>query len=117
MLVLQVVLFTNLAMVHAKRGDSDEVLKAADEALKLDPNCCKALYRKGTVLLARNDLEQAAECQRLALKHGPSDPGSSFSKGVQKELAKIKKRQAAENKKDAKKFGGACPATAGRLPI
>eukprot|EP01052_Picozoa_sp_SAG31_P027468 SAG31_NODE_2575_length_5453_cov_7.045013_7_plen_219_part_00 len=32
---IKVVVFTNMAMVHAKKGNMDEVLKAADEALKL----------------------------------------------------------------------------------
>ena len=47
-----------------------QVLSCAEEAIKLDPTCYKALYRRGCMLAKKNNLEEATSELNKALEHG-----------------------------------------------
>ena len=69
---------TLLADSHFGRGQLDEALQAAQEALTIQPDFFLALRTKGDVLLGRGDAETATEVLTEAVKQNPSDYRARF---------------------------------------
>ena len=97
---MKVAIFTNMAVVEAKLGNQEAVFKNCEEALKLDENCVKALFRRGSIYSKRTDFDRAqADFDKLLSVDPDNAP-------VKKELALLKKRVAKETAKSKKQFGG-----------
>ena len=97
---MKVTIFTNMAVVEAKLGNQEAVFKNCEEALKLDENCVKALFRRGSIYSKRTDFDRAqADFDKLLSVDPDNAP-------VKKELALLKKRVAKETAKSKKQFGG-----------
>lgn len=63
---LSLSVYLNKSLCYQKLEDLDEVRHACDEALSLDPNSVKALYRRGLALLTLGEIENAlADFQRV----------------------------------------------------
>jgi FKBP-type peptidyl-prolyl cis-trans isomerase/Flp pilus assembly protein TadD len=97
---INVAVLTNSAICHTKLGDTDGALKSCNEALKLDTDCVKALFRRGATRSKKGLLQEAAADLKRAYKLDPANTQ------VRKELQLLKKRQAAEKAAEKKKFGG-----------
>jgi FK506-binding protein 4/5 len=91
---------TNMAMCYEKLGDEEAVLKNCEEALKLDENCVKALFRRGCINSKRGNFDIAVADLRKAQSIDPPNGA------VKKALAQHKRRQAAQDAKDRKRLGG-----------
>ncbi|KAF4711607.1 RNA polymerase II-associated protein 3 [Perkinsus olseni] len=82
---LTVTLYNNISAVHCKLSEYADAVKAADDALKINPTCSKSFYRRGYALtkmkrwrLAKRDLEKSGEFR--ADDHGqPSPEDSAFT--------------------------------------
>ena len=97
---IKITLFTNMAMVKSKMGDEEAVLKNCEEALKLDENCVKALFRRGGIYSKRINFERADADFKKVLSIDPENAA------VKKEIALMKKRMAKETAKSKKQYGG-----------
>ncbi|KAF4702189.1 RNA polymerase II-associated protein 3, partial [Perkinsus olseni] len=82
---LTVTLYNNISAVHCKLSEYVDAVKAADDALKMNPTCSKSFYRRGYALtkmkrwlLAKRDLEKSGEF-RADHDGQPSPEDSAFS--------------------------------------
>ena len=73
----------NLAAAQMKLEAYDAALRSLQLVLTCQPTNVKALFRKGKVLMAQNQVADAAEVLREALKHSPEN------RTVQAELNKV----------------------------
>ncbi|MGH0171178.1 UNVERIFIED_CONTAM: hypothetical protein FKN15_060602 [Acipenser sinensis] len=62
----------NLAAVHIKLERYDDALETSSSVLELDPDNVKALFRKGKLLSAKGEFQEAMETLKKALKLEPS---------------------------------------------
>eukprot|EP00927_Polykrikos_kofoidii_P065597 TRINITY_DN61336_c0_g1_i1.p1 TRINITY_DN61336_c0_g1~~TRINITY_DN61336_c0_g1_i1.p1 ORF type:complete len:436 (+),score=65.55 TRINITY_DN61336_c0_g1_i1:69-1376(+) len=74
---------TNAAFCHLKCLKFDECVNACNEALSFDPNNAKALFRKGTALHMKDELDSAERVLRKAVSISPKD------KAIRQELEKV----------------------------
>mmetsp|Transcript_756 Transcript_756/g.924 ORF Transcript_756/g.924 Transcript_756/m.924 type:complete len:753 (+) Transcript_756:106-2364(+) len=96
-------LHLNTAMCHIKLEAWDFAMKQLDEAITLDPNSCKALYRRALVLERKKDFDEARKELLKAKKIEPDD------KAVARLMERVEiqiKRQKAKAKKMAQKMFG-----------
>eukprot|EP00668_Euglena_longa_P011340 GGOE01013735.1.p1 GENE.GGOE01013735.1~~GGOE01013735.1.p1 ORF type:complete len:197 (-),score=82.85 GGOE01013735.1:301-870(-) len=94
---LSVVLNLNLAQANLKREKWDDAIRFASEALSLDENNAKGLYRRGKAYFSKGDLDGAkADWTTL---HG-IEPQT-----VAKELKQLEKAFAAHKQKEKAAFG------------
>mmetsp|Transcript_11818 Transcript_11818/g.14701 ORF Transcript_11818/g.14701 Transcript_11818/m.14701 type:complete len:760 (+) Transcript_11818:157-2436(+) len=96
-------LHLNIAMCHIKLEAWEFALKHIDEALKIDPESCKALYRRALVLEKQKDFDKAKNDLLKAQKISPDD------KAVIRLMERVNiqiKRQDAKAKKMAQKMFG-----------
>jgi len=70
---IMVVLNLNLSLCHLKRGKPLEAIKHAKDAIELNPQECKAHYRLAQAFKANNDLDQAQEAFKEAIKIQPDN--------------------------------------------
>jgi len=96
--------YLNLALCYLKSpGKETKVIQNCDEALTLEPNNVKALFRRGSAYLANKEYEKAKKDFKAALQ---SDPNN---KAAQRQLAIAEKRiqEQAQKEKNmcAKMFG------------
>ena len=68
---LRVALLLNVSLLRLKRGDCDEALSRAREAISLAPSNAKAHYRSACALLQSGDLEGARSEAEFAAKLAP----------------------------------------------
>ena len=101
----KVLLLSNLAMVAYKMGDEKKCIKHCTEALEIDTDCVKCLFRRGMLYSKRGgrgfsqDFAKAkADFAHLARIL----PNSQ----LRKEAALLQKRVAAHKAKERKAFGG-----------
>ncbi len=66
-------LWNTLGTCLAEQGDMETALVFFDEALRIDPTFCKALYNKANALLAQNEPALAIETCDAAIHHGALD--------------------------------------------
>lgn len=67
------IFFSNRAQVHIRLENYGSAILDCDEALKLDPNMVKALYRKGVSQMAILQYKEAQANFKLILKKLPND--------------------------------------------
>ncbi|XP_022247070.1 peptidyl-prolyl cis-trans isomerase FKBP62-like [Limulus polyphemus] len=70
---LKLLCHLNMAACQLKCKKFDLVVKNCTEALKIDPQCVKALYRRGSALLALQDYDQAKKDLEKAHELNPID--------------------------------------------
>jgi tetratricopeptide (TPR) repeat protein len=61
----------NLAAAHHKQGRSDRALQHARNAVELDPQNPKALFRRGRALLLKGDIDAAGDDLSAAMRLEP----------------------------------------------
>lgn len=92
---IQVTLYCNLASCYIKLENWDQVLRNCEEALKLDPKCVKALFRRGSYHEAKKDWDQALVDYRTCAEINDSEDKlvTKASDRVKKEIAKLKDKE------------------------
>lgn len=76
-------------MCYIKQQSWKKALSECDEALALDGNSAKGLYRKALVLEKMNDFEAAAQVAKRGLSIAPEDVGmTKLAKRVEAKKAK-----------------------------
>jgi len=91
---------TNLSICHSKLKDDAKTLKAANEALKLDSSCIKALYRRATVNITAGNL---LEAKKDIVKMLRIDPKNKSATNLN---ARLQKDQAARDARDRMRYRG-----------
>lgn len=97
---LHVTLQSNMAMVYLKLENYREAMKAADTALKHDPNHAKSLFRRGTARAHIGMHEEAKADLQQAAKLAPTDAG------IRAELERIKQIIQTAREREKKAFSG-----------
>ena len=97
---LRVTLQSNMAMVYLKLENYREAMKAADTALKYDPNHAKSLFRRGTARSHIGMFEEAKSDLLQAVKLAPSDAA------IRNELERVKQVIQAGKEREKKAFSG-----------
>mmetsp|Transcript_102501 Transcript_102501/g.153628 ORF Transcript_102501/g.153628 Transcript_102501/m.153628 type:complete len:407 (+) Transcript_102501:31-1251(+) len=95
---LQTVLNLNIAVVKSKLKAWKDVKKHAEEALKLQPQNIKALYRKGIALSGLDDWNEAELVFKKGLEQDPEN------KDFKRELLRLQKKIKMQNEKDRKMY-------------
>ena len=70
---LKVKCWNNISASHLRVQEYTSAKKACDSVLKVDPNNVKALFRKGKVLIAENEFEEALELLKKANSLDPEN--------------------------------------------
>lgn len=91
---------SNIANVQFKQKDFVGAIESCSNALGLQPDFVKALYRRGESHLALDELERALEDFTNALALAPNDPA------IKKSLARVKERLNTEDRHQAKTWAG-----------
>eukprot|EP01134_Creolimax_fragrantissima_P002727 CFRG2727T1 len=103
MFKLHMAILNNLAQAHLVIGDTEKARKICDEALEMDGNNVKALYRSGCVWMATKDYGAAVINFKRLLEH---DSGNiDAAKKLKLANSFIKKEQDAEKKLFAAMMG------------
>jgi FK506-binding protein 4/5 len=97
---LKVAVTNNLAACHAKLKNFDEVLRLSNEALQIDANNVKALFRRAQVRGSRGEDEEARADLEKALQF------DSNNAEIQRALREVKQRLAAERERARRLFAG-----------
>lgn len=84
---------TNISLVHFKRKQASESIKKAKEAIELSPNDVKAHYRLAMGHKLNNDLEQAREAIKEAVR---LEPNNELIRKEFKELSALKNQKEKE---------------------
>ena len=95
---LKVQLYSNLAMCHLKAENWSETITNCNEALKIDPNNIKILYRRASARLSYGILDDATRDVARGLE---IEPGNKELKALQQ---KINARAKAEKQEEKKMF-------------
>jgi len=98
---LFVFLSSNLAMCQLKLGKLDRAIKSCSDALSIDPNHAKSLYRRGKAYLENSewrDLEKSRLDLEAAKKITPDD------KAIDLLLARLEKLEDEENQAMRKQY-------------
>lgn len=85
-LELRATILSNLAASQMKMEEFNEALESIDQALTLQPENVKALFRKGKILAAKCDVETAIEAMMHALNLDPEN------KAIAHELSQLNTR-------------------------
>ena len=94
-------LYLNLAQCYIKLENYDNVIRNCDEALSIEPNNAKALFRRATAYETKKDWDKALEDLKKAALANPDD------KAIPKAEERIKRMVAKEKAKDKKIWGNA----------
>jgi len=97
---LSVAVFLNMAACHLKVNNAERALDDCNNAINLEPNNVKALFRRGQAYLLQRDTDRAREDLEKALKLSPTD------KAIQQELRKLKDMEKQQLAKQKKAFAG-----------
>lgn len=95
---IQVSLNLNIAVIKSKSKEWSEVLKHAENALKIQPNNLKALYRQGIAMSETDNWNDAERTFNKGLELEPDN------KDFKRELAKLKKRVKLQNDRDKRMY-------------
>jgi peptidyl-prolyl isomerase D len=94
--LLLVLLSSNLSMCHLKQGRINRAIKASTDALDVDPNHSKSLYRRARAYMEASewrDLEKARRDLEEAKKSAPND------KAIETLLVQLAKLEKIEDQK------------------
>ena len=94
-------LYLNLAQCYIKLENFDNVIRNCDEALSLEDNNAKALFRRAAAYESKKDWDKALQDLKNAALSNPDD------KAIPKAEERIKKMVAKEKAKDKKIWGNA----------
>mmetsp|Transcript_48906 Transcript_48906/g.62775 ORF Transcript_48906/g.62775 Transcript_48906/m.62775 type:complete len:449 (-) Transcript_48906:133-1479(-) len=98
---VKLALYLNLAMCWTKLENLDQVFKCASDALILEPNSAKALYRRAMVYEKRKDFDKAKKDLQLANQQ----PGSEGDKAIATLLKRVDIQIKKEKEKEKKIYG------------
>jgi len=93
----------NLALAYMKMENPDQALRYANDALVIDENHGKALYRRASVYFEKKNWEGASKDLKKALISTPDD--KALLKLLEKVDAQIKRQKLKEKKMAQKMFG------------
>ena len=93
----------NLALAYIKLQNLDQALRYCNDALALDENNTKALYRRASVYYEKKNWEGASKDLKKALTLVPDD--KALQKLQEKVDAQIKRQKLKEKKMAQKMFG------------
>jgi tetratricopeptide (TPR) repeat protein len=93
----------NLALAYLKMQNPDQALRYANDALAIDENHSKALYRRASVYYEKKNWDGAAKDVKKALQTEPED--KALLKLQEKVEAQIKRQKLKEKKMAQKMFG------------
>jgi len=100
-------LHLNIAMTWLKITDAenhlDQAVRSCDEALALDGDCVKALFRRATAREAKGQYDEAKADLKRAAELAPDD--SAVPKLMKRVDAQIERHKAKEKKMYGKMFG------------
>ncbi|XP_038073276.1 peptidyl-prolyl cis-trans isomerase FKBP8-like isoform X1 [Patiria miniata] len=91
---LKVKCYNNLAAAQLKIDAYDPALKSCSNALDIEPENVKALFRKGKVLASQGEYEQAIGTMKEALSREPSN------KVIHNELSRLTNRESKERQSE-----------------
>ncbi|OMJ74576.1 hypothetical protein SteCoe_26475 [Stentor coeruleus] len=97
--MIKVQLYSNLAICDIKAENWSEAIKNCNEALKLDPNNIKILFRRGTAKSNFGLLDEALKDAQRGLELEPNN------KDFKQLQAKIKEKAKKEKQEEKKMFG------------
>lgn len=98
---LKVTLYSNLAACYVKLDNWDNVLRNCDEALKIDPNSTKALFRRSSYYEHKKDWDNALKDLKKCSELNPED------KLIAKAVERVRKEIQKEKDKEKKMWGNA----------
>jgi len=93
----------NLALAYLKMQNPDQALRYSNDALAIDENHTKALYRRASVYYEKKNWDGASKDLKKALKNAPED--KAIMKLQEKVDAQIKRQKMKEKKMAQKMFG------------
>ncbi len=93
----------NLALAYLKMQNPDQALRYSNDALAIDENHGKALYRRASVYYEKKNWEGASKDLKKALISTPDD--KALLKLLEKVEAQIKRQKLKEKKMAQKMFG------------
>ena len=93
----------NLALAYLKLANPDQALRVCNEALAIQENHAKALYRRASVYYEKKNWDLAGKDVKKALKEAPDDKAL---KKLQDRIDAQMKRQKLKEKKMAQKMFG-----------
>jgi len=101
-IAITVLALSNAALSHSRLGEHKMVVKSATKALKWDPKCEKALYRRGIAYLALEDGENAKrDLKDYNDNNKFVQPVAQQKLELAKTMAKEQKRLGIENPRQA----------------
>ena len=83
----------NLSLTHMRRNNAPEAIKHAKDALDLDPQNCKTLYRLSQAYRQNNDLDMSIETMKKAIE---IEPNNRTLRKEYQEIDSLKKRKEKE---------------------
>jgi len=99
---LKLASFCNSATCYLKQGKLEQALDQVENALKVEPDYPKAIWRRGQIYLERGNLDWARRDLRIAAKAFPTEAT------IRKELALLdekEEKQKKKHEKEKKKMG------------
>lgn len=93
----------NLALAYIKMKNADQALRYANDAVAIDDQHTKALYRRASVYYEKKNWSEASKDLKKASKAAPED--KAILKLQEKVDAQIKRQQLKEKKMAKKMFG------------
>ncbi|CAJ1949077.1 unnamed protein product [Cylindrotheca closterium] len=93
----------NLALAYTKLQNPDQALRVCNEAIAIDENSPKALYRRASIYYDKKNWDAANKDVKLAIKVAPEDKAI---KKLQDKIEAQMKRQKLKEKKMAQKMFG-----------
>lgn len=101
---LKLSLFLNLSQCYIKLENWDNALKNIEDALAIDPNNSKALFRRATVWEAKKDYEKSLKDFKRAEELTPQD--KLIGKAVERVSKLVQKEREKEKKMWGRAFAG-----------
>ena len=100
---MKLTLNLNLALAYLKLQNTDQALRYCNDALAIDADHTKALFRRASVYYEKKNWEDALKDLKKALNGAPDD--KALQKLQDKVDAQIKRQKAKEKKMAQKMFG------------
>jgi heat shock 70kDa protein 4 len=102
---LKVTLYVNLAVCYTKLDNWESMLRNCNDALALDPNNVKALFRRASYYEKKKEWTKAMDDLKKCVKINAATPGTAEDKAVAGAIESVKKGMAAEKSKEKSTWG------------